>query len=86
MNYAAAVVTYPVECIACGRELGEDALDPAAVACDGCYQESEAKAAIAREDERRACFQFLAHEWFRLGEVEERPKPYVHGTWKPGVY
>ena len=45
MNYAVARVTYPAECIACGRELGEDALDPASVACDGCYQESETKAA-----------------------------------------
>ena len=84
MNYAVARVTYPAECIACGRELGEDALDPASVACDGCYQESEAKAAWAREQERNDCFRSLAHEWFRGAEYER--KPYIVGAWKPGVY
>jgi len=59
MNYAAAPVTYPAECIACGRELGEDAADPASVACDDCYAESQHK---AREEAVRE-FRLLSRDW-----------------------
>jgi len=60
MNYAAAAV-YPAECTACGRELGEDAADPAAVACDDCYSESERKAG----EEAIRDFRWAARNWLR---------------------
>jgi len=60
MNYAPACVT-PAECIACGRELGEDAADPASTACNDCFAESERKAheAILRD------YRWAARDWLR---------------------
>src|SRR3954470_10114010 len=61
MNYAVSPIFYPAECIACGRELGEESADPACAACNGCYLESERKA----HQEALRDFRWAARNWLR---------------------
>jgi hypothetical protein len=61
MNYAFASVYYPAECVACGRELGEQGADPDGFACDDCFIESERKA----HEEAVKDFRWAARDWLR---------------------
>lgn len=54
-------------CIACGAEIPAQPEDPTAQACDGCFAESEAKAASARQAEAADEFQWMSREWLRKG-------------------
>lgn len=60
-------------CIACGEEIPIQPEDPTAQACDGCFAESEAKAASARQAQAADEFRWMSREWFRTGRLERLP-------------
>lgn len=60
-------------CESCGVELPDEPQDPTGAACDGCFAESEAAAAAAKQAEAESDFRWMSREWFRLSEYERLP-------------